>query len=267
MSPRLLGLEPLGVPDAKGAALVDVAADAGFDYVSMFAHVPLPGLEADPAVTDLDERRLMRERLAATGVKLLNLECFNLTPEAQPSTFAAALECGADLGALTATAIVCENSDRSDALRKYRRACDMAAEHNIRVNVEFFAGCRSLPDMRETVAFVKEAQRRNSGVVLDILHLCRTSGGLAGLDGLDPELIGAVQLCDGPATPPEDLGAEMVNRLLPGEGDFPILEILSHAPSDIVLGVEAPQTSLFGKVPAVERARAMRSAAGKLLHQ
>ena len=147
MSRRRFALEPLSVPEASSSALVDLASQAGFDYVSMFAYSPTPQLQADAAISDPEVRRAMQLRMGETGVGLLNLECFNLTAEEDPCNFGAALECGGALGATQATAIVYENDDRSDALAKYRRLCDMAAEHGIRVNLEFFAMCKAIPDL------------------------------------------------------------------------------------------------------------------------
>lgn len=267
MSSRDFCLEPLGVPELRGAGLVDAAAQAGFRFVSIFAHAPTPEMQVDEVVTDLEKRQEMLGRMNETGVGLLNLECFNLTPEADTESFRQALECGAALGARTVTAIVWENADRTDALTKYRRTCDMAAEHGIRVNVEFFAACKSLYGIAAVRDFVRDAARTNGGIVLDILHLMRTSGGLEGLDWIDPEMIGAIQICDGFADLQGDVLDEALNRMLPGTGEFPIRDMLDWAPADLVIGVEAPQAALFGKVPPEERARSMYEAAARVVRQ
>ena len=266
MSHHQLSLEPLAVPEISGRALVDAAAVGGFEFVSMFAYSPSSDVPADSAVADPVARREMRNRLSETGVRLLNLECFNLVHEVDPATFASALECGGELGARSATAIVWENADRTDALAKFRRLCDMAAEHGIKVNLEFFAVCGTIPDLDTATAFVTEAARPNAGLVLDLLHVVRTSGGMAGLKGLDPVLIGLPQISDGFQHARDiDLNAEMLERMLPGEGDFPLREFIAWLPEDTVLGVEAPQLSLIGNVSPMERARRMAEATRRLL--
>jgi len=257
-------LEPLAVPDLGGAELVRVAARTGYDFVSIFAHVASAELPLDPSVRDPEARDAMRAAMAETGIGLMNLECFNLLPSVEPDSFAPALEYGADLGARTATAIVWENPDIDDACAKFRRLCDMAAEHDIRVNLEFFATARSLPSIVEVAEFLRRAGRRNSGIVLDVLHLMRTSGGLEGLATVDPELIGSVQLSDGMLVPPADIGAEMLSRMLPGAGEFPLREIVGRCPAGLPLGLEAADLALIGKVPPEERALAMRQAAGRI---
>ena len=263
-SGRRYSLEPLTVPELAGANLVRAAADAGYDFVSMFAHMPSDQLPLDPAVRDADHRAAMKSAMAETGVRLLNLECFNLDASAEPVEFAQALECGGDLGASTATAIVWENHDLDDALAKYCRLCDMAAEHGIRVNVEFFATAKSLPSIFEVADFVRRAGRKNTGIVVDSLHLMRTSGGMAGLRTINPELVGGVQLSDGMLTPPADLDAEMMARLLPGQGEFPLREIVDYCPADLVLSLEAANLSQAPSVPPERRAADMLASARRL---
>lgn len=266
MPKRLFSLEPLSVPEVSSSALVDVAADAGYEYFSMFAYSPTNELGPDEAVGDPETRRAMKARMRERGVKLLNLECFNLTPDVDPADFEAALECGSDLGAAHATAIVWENADRDDALSKFRRLCDMAAEHRIRINLEFFISCRSIPNLDSAVAFVKDAGRPNSGITMDLLHIIRTSGGLPGLKGFDPAMVGTVQICDGPLDATGlDLGAEMLNRGVPGTGEFPIRDYVEWLPDDAVIGLEVAQMPLFGKTPPVDRARRMIDSTRDLL--
>ena len=258
---RKLSLEPLGVMDATDCTLVDVAAGAGFEYISMFAYSTVPQLPTDPAVADRSLRKAVAERLRQTGVKLLNLECFNLTPEEDPAHFKDALEFGAELGASRATAIVYDNPDRRDALAKFRRLCDMAREHDIAVNLEFFATCRSIPNLDAAVDFVREAARINCGIVVDLLHLVRTSGGMAGLVDLNPKLIGMVQVSDGLLDSEGiDLQADMLERGLPGTGEFPLREFFAWLDPAVVIGVEVPQLGLMGKVPPLERAKNMAQA-------
>lgn len=267
MSHPHFSLEPLSVPEVSSSALVDLAWQAGFDFVSMFAYSPTPQLAADKAVADLDTRHAMQQRMRDTGVKIHNLECFNLTADQDPANFAAALECGGALGATYATAIVYENTHRSDALAKFRRLCSMAAEHRIHVNIEFFAMCKTIPNLNAAVGFLKEAGCRNSGLVMDLLHIVRTSGGMAGLAGFDREMIGTVQISDGPIDRAGiDLEAETVERLIPGTGGFPIKEFCEWLPADVVIGIEVPQLSLFGKTSPLDRARRMIDGTRTLLN-
>ena len=251
-----LSLEPLSLLDVGARETVDIAARTGFGYVSMVLHEPAPMLPADPIVTDAALRRETKTAMKAAGIGLLNIECFNLTPDARVEDFAAGLACGHELGARTATAILMENGDRSDALAKYRRLCDMAAEMGIRVNLEFFAAARSLCTLDMAVALARDSGRANAGVTIDVLHLIRTGSSIAAMRAVEPGLIGGAQICDGPliadaATALDEGGA---NRLVPGTGEFPLRAFIAALPEDIVIGVEVPLARLIGKVAPDERA-------------
>ncbi len=266
MTPHPLSLEPMTLMDVGARETVDIAAQLGCEYVSMVLHEPVPALPCDPIVADLTLRRETAQAMRATGVKLSNIECFNLTPAIQPSDLAAGLECGHELGARTATAILSPNDDRADALAKYQRLCDMAAELNIRVNVEFFMSSRSMTTLPDAIAFARDSGRANAGVTIDVLHLFRTGSSVANLKAMDPDLIGAVQLSDGPSTIDHEghvieAGKE---RLAPGAGAFPLRAVLELIPPSVIVGIEVPQSSLIGKVAPEERARALLEATRNL---
>ena len=252
-----LSLEPLSLPEVPARELVDIAGHVGFNYVSMFLHPPAPTFPADSIVSDLTLRRATLAAMKTSGVRLLNIECFNLTPEARVGDFASALACGHELGALTASVIVNENSERSDVLAKYQRLCDMACEMDIRVNVEFFATSKYMGTLDAAAALVRDSHRANAGVVIDVLHLIRTSGSIDALTALNPDLIGAAQISDGPLLCAEtDLNDEAAyTRQLPGAGEFPLKAFLAALPPTLIVGVEVPLLSLASEFSPRHRAR------------
>jgi len=267
MTRRRVSLEPLSIPEVDAHTLVGIAARTGFDYVSMVLHSPVPAMPADVIVRDRDLRRDTATAMRDQGIGLSTIECFNLTADANPEGFAAGLVCGHELGARNATAIVWENPDRADALAKLRRLCDMAREMSIRINVEFFAFCESIGSLDAAVSFVRDSGRENAGLQMDILHLIRSGGSIEDVRRLDPALISATQISDGPLILRKDEFATEAgtNRMVPGEGEFPIGAFLSAIPPEIVVGVEVPQIPLIGTVTPDDRARALRAAAGRFL--
>lgn len=75
---------------------------------------------------------------------------------------------------------------------------------------------------------VQRAGRTNGGLVLDSWHFFRSGSTLAQLQQVPGERIYAVQLSDGPAIPASDLAEESsTGRLLPGEGDFDLPELMA----------------------------------------
>jgi len=265
--PRALSLEPLTLPDVGALELIDIARLTGFDCVGLVLNSPASTLPADPIVTDLALRDTAVKTLKRTGVRFLNIECFNLTPDAIPVSFERGLICGHALGARTASAIIWENPDRADVLEKLRSLCDMARELGIRVNLEFMALSKSLPSLQAAVELARDCDRDNIGIMVDLLHLVRTGGSVADLRALDSQLIGGAQICDGP----QQIGAEAMlaeaggNRALPGTGVFPIAEFSDALPRDLIIGVEAPQNAQIGHVRPVERARRLIQAVRRII--
>jgi sugar phosphate isomerase/epimerase len=192
-----------------------------------------------------------------TGVKLGNMECFNLTPEVVPEDFRPAVALGAELGATSLVAINAWDPERSRALDNFVALSRIAAEFGMKANVEFIS-MGKIRTLEEAVAFVIDSGEPNVGVTVDVLHLVRTGGTAADMRKVDPNLIGYVQICDGPAGLAReewnDEGFEQ--RQVPGEGEFPLADIVAAIPSGVTVGIEVPQRSRReAGVSAGERAR------------
>jgi len=264
---RPLSLEPLTLPDVNGGELIRCASLAGFDAVGLVLYSPHPSLPVDRVVDDLDLRQDVLADLHRTGLRVQNIECFNLTPEADPASFGRSLVCAHQFGAQTATAVAWENTDRADVLSKLRRLCDMAQELGIRINIEFLALSNSLRSLDAAVELLKDCGRANIGVMVDLLHLMRSGGTVADIRALDPEFIGGAQICDGPLEMSQELLLFEAggNRAQPGDGCFPIVDFVDALPAALTVGVEVPQTSQIGKVTALDRAQRLMSATRRAL--
>lgn len=256
-----LALEPLTFAGLPGTELLKLAHRTGYEYSSLTLIETRSG-EFDPLVTDAGLRRETAHWLREVGLGLQTIEVFNLTPAADPARFAPAIAAAAELGARGATAILWENPDHEDALRKFVALCDVAAGSGIRINLEFFPSCRSMGSLPAAQAFLDRAGRDEAGLVMDILHVMRSAGSLEVLEGLDRRCVGAVQLCDGPVRYDGDLLQEAgLDRGVPGTGSFPCREFLAWLPDDVIVGLEVPQRLLDGKVPLDRRASDLREAA------
>jgi len=70
---------------------------------------------------------------------------------------------------------------------------------------------------------------------------------LAEIAALDPALIGAAQICDGPlAHPGQDAYRHeaLFERGIPGEGELPLLDFLKTIPADVLVSPEVPLRAL-----------------------
>ena len=107
----------------------------------------------------------------------------------------------------------------------------IATEFGLGVNVEFVA-ITQLPSLRDALRLVTRANRPNGGIMVDTLHLMRSGSTVAELGAGDPRWIGGAQFSDGPLTMPADkqLHEALSERMLPGEGEFPLREFVRALP-------------------------------------
>lgn len=78
------------------------------------------------------------------------------------------------------------------------------------------------------------------------MHVMRGGSSAADIAALDPDCIGYAQLNDTTMRPRLDNYMEeaMFERMVPGDGDLPLLDILSALPRDIIVEIEVPRRSL-----------------------
>lgn len=259
-----LALHQITVLQSSPLELVTIAAEVGCDGVCVFVQVPKNPGAGRPAYQKMTRAMLpaMRTRLRDTGMRVSNLEYFPLTADVDLQDYRAALELGAQLGAQRAVTHL-HDSDESRGLESLGRFADLAAEYGLAVGLEFvglFAGC---PTLERALQLVGQVGRANLGVGVDSLHLARTGGSPADLAGVDSRLLSYAQLCDGPAL--ADLAqafdrtryvAEVYDRLSPGEGVFPLRELVQALPQDMPFDVEVPALRLTGSnISPLEHAR------------
>ena len=251
--PRVTGLEHLTLLDVPPPDLVTVAAAAGFSAV---------GLRVSPATDDerpwpmsscspmLAETAL---RCADLGITVLDVEAIRLGAGSVAVT--PVLETAAALGARFVNAI-CEDAALSRLADEFAGLVQAARPYGIRPVVEFMA-YRSLRTLDDATAMA--AGSGGGGILIDALHVQRCGVSLGALRELKPALVTYVQLCDAPAAAPADEIAEARSgRLLPGDGELPLRELLAALPDGIPVAVEAPQPGADSD-PAAFAGRARRA--------
>ena len=255
-------LDCLTLPDVGPVELFGIAAQAGYASASLWVQAPAiyPVMLATP-----DRRGDIARAIADSGVTLGNLEVFNLNVDTPIADYAPALAFGAALGARSATAINFGSSrpDIAERLAEFHRICsDLGLETYI--EPISMGATRTLQDGVELI----EAAGVNARLVVDCLHVIRTGGSAQSLAAIPAERIAYVQICDGPlAIDPDAIGPESVaNRLFPGDGEFPLAELLSVVPAHAHLGVETPnQERLERGLSPLERAREALTATRQLV--
>jgi sugar phosphate isomerase/epimerase len=253
---------PLAPPD-----MVAVAARTGYRYVGLRLLAATPGGVAYPLMRDRAMMRETKARLADTGVAVLDIEIVRLEPYTAVESFIPFMEAGAELGArhvITAG----NDPDRARLIARFAALCEAAAPFGLTIALEFYPWT-DVPDLPSAAAVVAAAGRRNSGILVDVLHFHRTGGLVEDLDRIPDWRLPFVHLCDAPAAIPATTEALILTarseRLLPGEGGIDIGNIMRHMPANIPVALEVPMERLTALVGPEECARRARAAAGHVL--
>lgn len=247
-----LCLEFLTAIDLSAPDFVALAARHGFRRISLLAN-PMPPYRDFELLGDTPVRRETRRRCDELGVAVDMIEAFNLHAGTEAASFEPAMETGRYLGNEIINLLPREASEERIE-EGFTRACELADAHGFRVVTEISrrATLKTLP---QAVAFFQRIGRPDVRVLLDTLHFFRF-GGTVDIARTHRDWIGRIQICDGPATMPdeEQLTEARQHRRVPGEGRLPLRELLSVIPTGITIGVEVPNRD-YGTEERVRRSR------------
>jgi sugar phosphate isomerase/epimerase len=255
-----LGFLTLNFPPAGNAPPLDTvkaAAAAGFKSVGLRIAGRRPGDDYPPVVGNAAAIRDIRKRLSDAGMRLSSAIGYGFFPDVALGDQARILDATAELGG--DTVMINVFFDDHDAFAgTLNQFCALAAARRIRVAIEFmpFSGLKTIEDADRLITASKA---RNAGIVVDSLHLARSGGVPADVKKIASERIYLGQICDGKnrADRPTDdeLRAEArAHRLYPGEGDFPIMELIDTLPAEMEIEYEVPRSDQTG-MPLVDRAK------------
>jgi len=255
MMPKL-SLDSLTLTDTAPQVAIRAAAEAGFDACSLWI-IP-PPLFPSPLLIPAIERECAAV-MADTGVEVIALEVFDLHSLAGVEDAKPLLEMGARLGGKAALTINYSNVDRGEAADILAAYAEAAKSFGLATNLEPVCGGQS-----QTLAEAEDLIRRSGadvGLCFDPHHLIRSGDGLTELKAVPSGLIRYVQVCDGPVPQPAAIAETeaVCERLYPGDGSFPLIELLRAAPRDVPIGIECPslRRSQAGVSPAEQAREAM----------
>lgn len=261
---RPLSLAHLTFLTLPPPALIHLAAEAGFAAVGLRLIRVTP---TTPGYALMQDRAMMRETLAAmraTGVAVQDIEFLRLTPDFDAAAYLPFLEAGAELGAkyiVTAP----YDPDLARLADNLAALGQQAAPFGLRPVLEFFPWT-NVPDLASAMQIVTATADPGIGVLLDSLHFDRSFSRLADLALLDPARLPFLHLCDAPVQPcyteAELLHTAREARLIPGQGQIALRDLLAALPSEMPIALEIPMQS---DVPQAALARQMVAATQSLL--
>jgi sugar phosphate isomerase/epimerase len=236
--------------------LIQIAADAGYDYVSIRMTPVAEGEHVTPLAGDPDMVQRVSKRLGDTGLEVLDVELARLGPDDEPEHYRGVLEAAAAIGAKHVLGQL-NDPDRGRAIDRFARLCDLALEFGLTVDLEFPSWSET-GDLPAAAAVVTAANRSNAGVLIDVLHFFRSNSSIEQLAALPREWFRFVQLCDAPAQAPPTVEGVIHSarsaRSLPGYGHLPLGELLEHLPPG-PYSLEVPNNVVRHELGTAEYAR------------
>ncbi len=114
----------------------------------------------------------------------------------------------------------------TESLKVLTELCDIAAAHDVALAFEFLGqpDC-SVPTLDLAAEIVREADRKDLGLVIDSFHFHAGGSTFEMIEALDPEVIQIFHINDAEDLPRDQL--EDRHRLLPGLGVLPLREMIS----------------------------------------
>jgi sugar phosphate isomerase/epimerase len=247
--------------------LIEVAARTGYDYVGLRLSRVTPQEPLYPLITNRVAMKATKDKLAATGVKVWDIELARMDPSRDAQHFFPMLDATAELGAQH---VICQlpDPDRERAHDRFSTLCDYAKPLGITVNLEF-PWWTETGNLETASAALNAVKRSNAAILIDMLHFRRSNSSTQALKQLPRAWFHFAHLCDGPAASPTDMDAILHEarscRWFPGAGDFGVTDILECLPQDITYALEIPGDELTAQIGFEEYARRALQAAKRHL--
>jgi sugar phosphate isomerase/epimerase len=244
VSPNPISLASGVVPEFGPVDTIEAARAGGFDMV---------GLWVDPAEWTVQHTRDARAALAATGLPLLDVEVIWLKPDSAMDDHRKVIDVGADLGASN---VLCVSSDPDHARTAARLhdLCRHAEGSGLRVALEFGI-FTEVKDLTAALAVLDRIDHPLKALLIDPIHVDRSSTSIAEIAKVDPALLPYAQFCDAPAERPDpaDFAAVIRDaidlREQCGEGALPLAALHEALPAGIPLAIELRSAALRDAFP------------------
>jgi sugar phosphate isomerase/epimerase len=240
------------------AALIDIAAAAGYQHVGLRLLPSAAGGVAWPLMDDPAALREVQARVRDTGVTVFDLEIVRLGADFNASAYLRFFETGAALGA-QAVLVGADDTEPARCAASYAALCEAAAPFGLRPNIEFMPWT-AVKNLRDAARLIRDAGTpANSGLLIDALHFARSDSHVAEVAEVPRGWLHYAQVCDAPAAIPTTveglIHTAREERQLPGEGGIALTPLLVALPADLPLSVEIPHPARAAAMGEAEWAR------------
>jgi sugar phosphate isomerase/epimerase len=267
---RKIGIERLCVFGLPPVQFVDLAADLQCHHIATALTPMACNPHGYPKWSLRENRALRSDTLAAMhrrGVSISLCEGFGIRPHADVREYAADLEILHELE-VPRINVASIDSDVNRTFDQFATIAQMAHTCGIETTIEVGPG--PVPNLTAALAAWRHVGKPYFRLLIDTMHFFRSGSSVSDIAALDADVIGYVQLCDVPLVSKYSSYMEeaLYERMVPGAGELPLLELLAALPDDVVIGLEVPQRSLAeAGVGPYERVARCVEATRNLLHR
>ena len=246
MGTRVLSIAAGTLRGTEPGEMVASAKSAGFDAVGFgFEH-------REMSQKELNE---LSRQLVDAAISVIDIEVVRIAPGDDNEAAKRLISYGAALGAKHLL-VVSNDDDEDRTADRFAEICEIAASAGLRPVLEFMA-FTAVTSLAAAVRIVERSGAPGGGVLVDSLHLARCGDHAKDIAQFSPDLFPYAQICDAPARSPlhrELLANEARHeRLMPGEGDLELEDLLLALPSAAPLSVEVLSDDL-DDLPSMIRA-------------
>jgi sugar phosphate isomerase/epimerase len=241
-----LGIETISAFGMPPVEYVNLAADLGCAHISTGLYpidINPHGYASYNLREDAVLRRAMNAAMRDRGVSISLAEGLTVKPNIEARDRAAEFDAFADLGVRRINTVSLD-PDMGRTLDQFAVTVEMAAERGMETTTEFAPGL-TVANLTMALQVMRHIGRPDFRLLIDTMHLIRSGSSPADLAALDPALIGYVQLSDAPLVSKFStyIQEAMTERLVPGQGELPLLAILKAVRRDCVVSLEVPLLS------------------------
>ncbi|NHO33413.1 sugar phosphate isomerase/epimerase family protein [Acetobacter fallax] len=222
--------------------MITVAKECGYTGVSLRALRAAEGDNIPQLLQDQSLRQSVKHRAAAEGIILADMEIVRINEGFTVRSVEPFLDLCAELS-VSAFLVAGDDPDLSRLTASFNALCEASRPRGICPALEFMPWT-SVKDAKTALSVIEKSGAHNGKIIVDALHVARSSTTPDDLRAIPPERLACFQICDAPAgippTQEELIYTARQARLLPGQGGIDLHAIMEALPPDIPISVEIP---------------------------
>lgn len=242
-----IGLDYLTMVGASPLHFIRTAAEAGCRHVALWPEQADYNPYGLPHFSLIEDAALRRDTVACLddhGVSIALIDAFFIKSGQSVEQHRRCFEIFAELGVRRVNAVSIDPSwERT--IDEMAALVAMATEYNATVVVES-CPLLTIGTLAQAIELINIVSMPNFKLLIDTMHVTR-SGETEALADIDPVLIDYVQISDGAITAPSPeayMEEAMSERLIPGDGEMPLVKMLRTIRPSVVVSGEVPMRSL-----------------------